>query len=294
MKWAWWAMVVAACGQPSAYHCTASAECVEHGAQGTCELQGYCAFPDATCPSGQRFEQNAGGGLAGTCATGMQPDGGPPPDARSDGKQPDAPSDGKGPAIAFVQTAASKNSGGSSVMITFTNPVVAHDTLIVCTDVATPGSATVTDSLGNTFTAVVGPISDFSTRFYIFAAFDVAGGNDTVSIVVTVAANTAFEGYIHEYAGLVGVDTGGGQDGSATGADAMTSGTIQTHFGNELIFGFGTTGTATVGTGFMQRSSFDSNITEDKVVTAPGLYAATATMAAGAQWTMLMGAFRGY
>jgi hypothetical protein len=287
----WWAMVVAACGQPSAYHCTTSAECLEHGAQGTCELQGFCSFPDATCPSGRRFEQNAGDMLGGQCATGLPPDGGPP-DARSDGKLPDAPSDGKGPAIAFLQTAGGKNSSASSLMISFTNPVVAHDTLIVCTDVATSGSASVTDSLGNTYTAVVGPITDFSTRFYIFAAFDVAGGVDSVTITVTSAANTVFEGYIHEYAGLTAFDTGAGEDGSASGTDAMTSGPVQTHFANELIFGFGTTGQAAPGTGFTQRSSFDGNVTEDALVTATGIYAANATMQIGTQWTMLVATFR--
>jgi alpha-tubulin suppressor-like RCC1 family protein len=38
--------------------------------QGTCELQGFCAFPDPTCPAGERFEPNAGNGLGGKCVGG--------------------------------------------------------------------------------------------------------------------------------------------------------------------------------------------------------------------------------
>jgi alpha-tubulin suppressor-like RCC1 family protein len=37
------------------------------GVEGTCEGAGFCSFPDPTCDGGQRFEPNAGDGLAGTC-----------------------------------------------------------------------------------------------------------------------------------------------------------------------------------------------------------------------------------
>jgi len=55
------------CGQRSQYACTASNECVLNGIDGLCEPQGFCAFPDPMCPSGDRFETNAGEGLGGQC-----------------------------------------------------------------------------------------------------------------------------------------------------------------------------------------------------------------------------------
>jgi hypothetical protein len=289
-------MVVAACGSNSPYTCTASDQCVQNGVNGACEASHFCSFPDSSCPSGRRYEANAGNGLGGTCATGLPPDGplidAPVVDAKffRDARLIDA----SGPAIKFIQTNGQKNSGGSSQALAFSQTVTAHNTLIVCVDAAIPGSATVTDSLGNNFTAVVGPIADFSVRFWIFAAFDVAGGSDTVTVTLSSAANTVFEIYLHEYAGLLGFDTGGGASGSTTGTDGITTGPIQTHFNNEMIFGFLTSGMANPGTGFTQRSNLDGNVTEDKVVATPGLYAATATMTAGTEWTVLMAAFAGF
>jgi len=51
----------------SPYQCEASSQCLDNGIQGRCEPQGFCSFPDATCSSGDRFENNAGDGLGGTC-----------------------------------------------------------------------------------------------------------------------------------------------------------------------------------------------------------------------------------
>ena len=65
VTFALWAF--AACGSHSQYNCEASAQCFDHGAQGTCEPSGFCAFPDPGCPSGDRYEPNAGGGLANSC-----------------------------------------------------------------------------------------------------------------------------------------------------------------------------------------------------------------------------------
>ena len=34
---------------------------------GTCEPNGFCSFPDTDCPSGSRYGEHAGAGLANTC-----------------------------------------------------------------------------------------------------------------------------------------------------------------------------------------------------------------------------------
>jgi alpha-tubulin suppressor-like RCC1 family protein len=61
------AVVLSSCGGHSQYSCTASNQCVDQGMQGTCEPSGFCAFPDTSCPSGDRYEPNAGTGLGGQC-----------------------------------------------------------------------------------------------------------------------------------------------------------------------------------------------------------------------------------
>jgi len=55
------------CANRSPFLCTASDQCVSAGAAGVCEPQGFCGFPDSSCPSGFKFEPNAGIGLGGTC-----------------------------------------------------------------------------------------------------------------------------------------------------------------------------------------------------------------------------------
>jgi alpha-tubulin suppressor-like RCC1 family protein len=68
MRLALCGLVVASVGcSHAAYECTGSDQCVSNGMPGTCEPQGFCSFPDTTCPSGQRFEPNAGGALGGQC-----------------------------------------------------------------------------------------------------------------------------------------------------------------------------------------------------------------------------------
>jgi alpha-tubulin suppressor-like RCC1 family protein len=61
------------CAKTNPYKCTSSDQCVLNGQAGTCQPEGYCAFPDMDCPSGTRFESGAGGGFGGECTA--------PPDA---------------------------------------------------------------------------------------------------------------------------------------------------------------------------------------------------------------------
>ncbi len=263
-----------ACSTRATYTCTASDECVQHGIQGAC-TESFCAFPDMTCASGLRYEANAGDGLAGQCATGLPVDG-------AIATEP----------IAFVQGFANKFGTATVGQLAFAQPLAAHHAAIIGVDSNSPGTATVTDSQGNTFTPVLGPITNGGLRMTIFAAFDVAGGADTLTVTLSAAPSSFFEVYLHEYAGIVAYDTGAVAVGSSTATDAMASGPADTHAAKELVFGYGVTGSAVAGTGFTERSSFDSNITEDQIVTMQGTYDATATMTAGSGWTMLMATFR--
>jgi Concanavalin A-like lectin/glucanases superfamily len=63
-KLAWvWASISLGCA-PQAFACNDDAQC---GANGLCEPQGWCSFPDHACSTGRRFGAHAGGGLAERC-----------------------------------------------------------------------------------------------------------------------------------------------------------------------------------------------------------------------------------
>ena len=58
------------CLQPVAFPCGVDEDC---RVDGVCEAVGFCSEPDETCPSGRRFSEHAGDGLAGACT---DPEGG--------------------------------------------------------------------------------------------------------------------------------------------------------------------------------------------------------------------------
>lgn len=55
-----------ACGS-GVFVCSTDDDCAGGGPGGLCEPQGWCSFTDPGCPTGQRFGDLAGDGLAGAC-----------------------------------------------------------------------------------------------------------------------------------------------------------------------------------------------------------------------------------
>lgn len=204
------------------------------------------------------------------------------------------PTDLAGDPVAFGQVNAVQVFSAGSASVAFLSPLMAHDAVVACVFASASTVNGVSDSQNNTYTPVLGPVPLMTTpsgNLYLYMALDVVGGADTV----TVAADTISPEllvYIHEYSNVAGVDVAAsGMGGDSTGTtDGITSGLVDTHYENELIFGFATTGTALPGTGFFARSNLAQNVTEDRTVRSPGRYAATATMTAGDGWTILMAA----
>lgn len=60
-----------ACGG-EVFTCESTEQC---GADGACELTGFCSFPDEECPSGRRYGARADAGLANTCVPTQPPTG---------------------------------------------------------------------------------------------------------------------------------------------------------------------------------------------------------------------------
>ncbi len=72
--WARWLGLVLACpggplgcGQATVFECEQAEQCSRGGEMGTCEADGYCSFPDPSCPSERRYGELSPPGLAGSC-----------------------------------------------------------------------------------------------------------------------------------------------------------------------------------------------------------------------------------
>jgi hypothetical protein len=271
-------------------------------------LTGVSSLDEATC----------------TLDCGARPDGsvdGPPVDARP-GDAPtrdspgaadaeDAPRDVGGmdavdahdagpppPPIAFVQTKGGKDVA-TSATVAFATDVQKGHTLIVALDFGTASAATVTkvtDTLGDTYDLVLGPYEGGGVWQYIYYAISGATGPDAVT--VTISASAEVEVYLHEYSGLAQVGTvdTGASDSTSGVSDAdggVVVGPIVTHASNELVFVFATCANSCVaGPGFLTRSTFDGNLTEDRIAVAPASYKGVATAIDGG-WAASMLAFHG-
>lgn len=61
-------LAITGCSPNATFSCVDNQAC---GVAGICEPDGFCSFVDESCvPSGRRYDQFAGGGLAGTCVGG--------------------------------------------------------------------------------------------------------------------------------------------------------------------------------------------------------------------------------
>jgi hypothetical protein len=273
---------------------------------------------DATADSSAREDSGPGTDSSGTDSSGADSSDRDAPggDASSgdtgladagvgDAGTSDAASDsGPPPAITCVQFTAGGGTTTAMRGVPFNNPVQAHDAVIVGI-VVTTGSGpstidTITDSLGNAYQTVLGPVlpsldaGNSGTTLYLAFAGDIAGGSDSVTVKLSTAAY--LDVYIHEYSGLAlsgAFDVGAGASGTSDVSNAMSSGPASTHASHELVFGFGASAMTSAGSGFTARSTFDTNITEDEVVTSSGSYQATATAGNLTGWIMTMATFRG-
>jgi alpha-tubulin suppressor-like RCC1 family protein len=84
------ALAALGCRPSGAFRCFSAEECVVAGQDGSCEINGWCAFADDGCPSGKRYAELSGDGVAGLCVgEEPAPPDAAPPDATPPG-QPDA------------------------------------------------------------------------------------------------------------------------------------------------------------------------------------------------------------
>lgn len=195
---------------------------------------------------------------------------------------------------AFVQGRNAQVTSGTTASLAFSKANTAGNLIVVYVVWDNPGTVTVSDTRGDTYTAATSRQawgSNWSAQ--VFYASNIAGGTNTVKATFGTAITSFGIEYLHEYSGLAAaspVDVSASAVGTSA---AMSSGARTTTQANDLLFGAGASA-ATVtspGTGFTARLTGLGNLTEDRAVTTSGSYAATATQNANA-WVMQLVAFR--
>jgi fibronectin type 3 domain-containing protein len=204
--------------------------------------------------------------------------------------------------ITFVQAnSATPQSAQASVTVKFTSAQTAGDlnVVVVGWNDSTSTVSSVTDSSHNTYSLAAGPtaLSGFGTQSIFYASGIAAATANSNTVTVAFSQAAPFPDIrILEYSGAnaaTPVDVTSAASGTSTSAN---SGSVTTTNANDLIFGADYTETTTAGpaAGFTQRilTSPDSDIAEDRMVTAVGSFGASAPIAPSGRWLMQMVAFR--
>src|SRR5205814_7952204 len=156
----------------------------------------------------------------------------------------------------------------------------------------------VTDSKGNPYQRAVGPTTQagLATQSIYYATGIAAAAANTNAVTVTFTGPATYADIrAAEYSGVDPanpVDVTAAAQGSGT---MSNSGSAVTTNGNDLLVGANVVQTVTsaAGAGFTNRviTSPNGDILEDRIVSVPGSYSATAPLSSGA-WIMQMVAFR--
>jgi fibronectin type 3 domain-containing protein len=201
--------------------------------------------------------------------------------------------------IAYIQSNVATVSSGTSATVIYGAAQTPGDlnVVIVSWKDTTAVTPTVTDTNGNIYVAAIGP-THYSTGaqgiYYVPNIALAPPGSNTVTAAFPSSV-TNLDVRVAEYGGIDAtspLDGGVGASGTAT---AMSSGNLTTTNANDLLVAGNYLGQITTapGAGYIQRQlSSLSSILEDRVVSAVGSYAGTATQNTTGWWDMQMAAFR--
>ena len=199
-------------------------------------------------------------------------------------------------APAFVQTKFAQVASGTTDSAAFSTANAAGNLIVayVVWSSAT-SSVSLSDTRGNTY-ASAGPVTKWNGTAWssqVFYAKNIAAGTNTVKATFSATISGFGLLYVHEYSGIDStnpLDTAAAATGTTS---AMSSGAATPSNASDLIFGAGasTSSITTKGAGFTSRSTSSGNLTEDRLSTAAGATAATATHN-GSAWVMHMVAFK--
>jgi len=203
---------------------------------------------------------------------------------------------------AFVQVnSATPQSAQTTVAVTFTAAQTVGNLNVVAVgwNDATTSVATVADSKGNSYQLAVGPTRRTGALSQsIYYAQNIAAataGSNTVTVTFGAAAPFA-DVRIAEYSGIDPTNAFEVAVGSSGTGTSSSSGAVTTTNTTDLLVAANVVETTTTGagTGYTKRiiTNPDSDILEDRVVTAAGSQTATAPVSPSGQWVMQLAAFR--
>ena len=197
---------------------------------------------------------------------------------------------------AFIQERDNQVTSGNTSRVTLPSSITAGNLIVVYVIWDNTGSASVSDSRGNSYASAVVPIlwSNGKYSAQVFYTISLSSGVDTVTATFATQVNSFGIVYAHEYSGIrqtAPIDV----TAAATGTSgSLNSGSAITTNDTDLLFAGGVSANVVSGpgAGYAARSQSQGNITEDRVVNAKGSYSATASNSGGA-WAIQMVAFKG-
>ena len=198
-----------------------------------------------------------------------------------------------------VQQTVSPQVQASTISVQFPTSVTAGDLIVVHVITAATNGATVSDTLGNTFTSAAlaqGSTSSLQISSQIFYAANVRGGPDTVT--VSIPTSTFLNFFIYE---IAGGDPSTPLDVTATGFGtglSPSTASVATTSPNDFVF-VGTAhhyGYDTAGSGFIGLQSTPTGISEYQTAAFAGASvvgtAAISDMNTSFPWAVALAAFR--
>jgi hypothetical protein len=203
-----------------------------------------------------------------------------------------------GAPIAYVQGASSALSATrSTVSVTYSKAQNAGDLNVVAVGWATAGVTvrSVTDSMGNIYAQAVGSTpAGQQAIYYVPNVQAAAAGANTVTVTLS-GASAWTDVRIAEYSGIDianPLDVTASSNGTGTLTD---SGSLTTSSQTALLFAANYVGGTTTGpgAGYTQRLNPAGDIVQDRIVSAAGVYSATAPQDSSKKWVMQLVAFRG-
>jgi chitodextrinase len=197
---------------------------------------------------------------------------------------------------AFVQERDNQVNSGQTNSATFSAPATSGNLLAVYLIWDSTGSASVSDSLGNSYASAVAPIrwNNGAYSAQIFYTVSLRSGTDTVTATFTSSIKSFGIVYAHEYRGVSQTSPIDVTAAASGASGSLNSGAATTTNPSDLIFAGGVSANSVTaaGSGYVARSMAHGNITEDTAVSVTGSYSATASHSGGA-WAMQMVAFKG-
>jgi hypothetical protein len=204
--------------------------------------------------------------------------------------------------ISFVQSGyATPHPSASSISVPFSAAQIAGDldVVVVGWNDSSASVTSVSDSSGNVYSLAVGPTQfpgAITQSIYYAKGIRPAGANANVVNVKFNASAVSPDIRIVEYSGLDTkspldvVAAASGNSGSSATAPAATTNPSDLIFGANIVV----SSTNGPGSGFTQRilTSPDSDIVEDRIVSAIGSYSASAPLGSPSAWIMQMIAFK--